>query len=181
MANHLGQQILRACLLICSFVATCSVHAQTQPTASLTLSGRVKVNGNDVSSGLSVASGDTVETTKSSAVVTLGKLGRVELLHNSKAKISFDEEFIRVALEAGGVRVTKEPEAKVDVAWKEVKVGSGDPTLSAFVVDTSCGDVYVAVKKGLVSAYQPGVMSFVKPGKPSVFGTLAPRCKRPNP
>lgn len=174
------QQFLRVTLVVCSLLIACTVHGQS-PTARLTLSGNVKVNGNDVNSGLSIASGDTVETTKSSAVVSLGKLGRVELLQNSKAQISFDEQFIKVGLEAGGVRITKEPEAKVDVAWKEVKVGSGDPALTTFVVDTSCGDVYIAVKKGLVSAYQPGVMAFVNPGKPSVFGKAAVGCKRPNP
>jgi len=57
----------------------------------LKVDGKVKVNGQPASTGVILVSGSTVETAKgSSAVVSLGKLGRVEVHGGSTAKIEYD-------------------------------------------------------------------------------------------
>jgi 2-keto-4-pentenoate hydratase len=51
----------------------------------LTVTGKVRVNGQPAATGDIVSSGSTVETAKgSSAVVNLGKLGRVEALPETR-------------------------------------------------------------------------------------------------
>jgi hypothetical protein len=73
----------------------------------LTVTGMVKVNGKPAATGDIVASGDGVQTAaKSSAVVSLGKLGRVEALPETKMHLRWNETSISVVLEMGSVRVT---------------------------------------------------------------------------
>lgn len=72
----------------------------------LTVTGMVKVNGKPAATGDIVASGDGVQTAaKSSAVVSLGKLGRVEALPETKMHVRWNDTSISVVLEAGSVRV----------------------------------------------------------------------------
>jgi len=88
----------------------------------LTITGMVKVNGKPAATGDIVSSGSGVEAAKgSSAVVSLGKLGRAEALPATRMKLSFsrpagDEEMrtaenssISILIEAGSVRVQTGP------------------------------------------------------------------------
>jgi hypothetical protein len=70
--------------------------------------GRVTVNGTSASSGATVSSDSTIETAaKSSAVVSLGKLGRVEVLPETKLVLRYDDSSISILLDSGGVRIPK--------------------------------------------------------------------------
>lgn len=107
-----------------------SAHAQ-EPVGQLTVTGKVKVNGQPAATGDIVASGSGVETAKgSSAVVSLGKLGRVEALPETRMKLSFsrpaagDEEMrpemsISIVLEAGSVVVTTGPGVSATITRKD--------------------------------------------------------------
>ena len=77
-----------------------------EPTGHLTVTGKVRVNGQPAATGDIVSAGSTVETAKgSSAVVSLGKLGRVEALPETRMKLRFDASSISILLDAGSVRV----------------------------------------------------------------------------
>src|ERR687893_2862044 len=103
-------------------------QGQTGPTGDLSVVGEVSVNGTSAISGATVFSDSTITTGQnSSAVVSLGKLGRVELLPNSSLKLSFNEGTVTGALDAGKVRfststgitssvVTKDGTAVADTA-----------------------------------------------------------------
>ena len=72
----------------------------------LTVTGMVKVNGKPAATGDIVSSGSGVQTAKgSSAVVSLGKLGRVEVLPETRMMLRYDERSISILIEAGSVRV----------------------------------------------------------------------------
>lgn len=72
----------------------------------LTVTGMVKVNGKPAATGDIVASGSGVETAKgSSAVVSLGKLGRVEALPQTKMHVRWNDTSISVVVDAGSVKV----------------------------------------------------------------------------
>lgn len=76
------------------------------PMGMLTVTGMVKVNGKPAATGDIVASGSVVETAaKSSAVVSLGKLGRVEATAETKMTLRYGDNNIGVLLDAGVVRV----------------------------------------------------------------------------
>ena len=86
----------------------------------LTVVGMVKVNGQPAATGDIVASGSTVETAKgSSAVVSLGKLGRVEALPETRMKLRYDDTSISILLDTGSVRVATGPGVSATVTTKE--------------------------------------------------------------
>jgi hypothetical protein len=99
------------------------VLAITQPQDTvglLTVTGMVKVNGQPAATGDIVASGSGVETAKgSSAVVSLGKLGRVEALPETRMKLRYDDSSISILIETGSVRVSTGPGVAATVKAKE--------------------------------------------------------------
>ena len=102
-----------------ALVALPSARAQEQ-IGLLTVTGMVKVNGQPAATGDIVASGSTVETAKgSSAVVSLGKLGRVEALPETRMKLRYDDTSISILLAAGSVRVSTGPGVAATVNTKE--------------------------------------------------------------
>ena len=114
-----------ALVLILAFIAGASqvllpaTRAQEQ-IGLLIVTGMVKVNGQPAATGDIVASGSTVETAKgSSAVVSLGKLGRVEALPETRMKLRYDDTSISILLDAGSVRVSTGPGVAATVTTKE--------------------------------------------------------------
>ena len=102
-----------------ALVALPSARAQEQ-IGQLTVTGMVKVNGQPAATGDIVASGSTVETAKgSSAVVSLGKLGRVEALPETRMKLRYDDTSISILLAAGSVLVSTGPGVAATVNTKE--------------------------------------------------------------
>ena len=96
-----------------------TARAQEQ-IGQLTVVGMVKVNGQPAATGDIVASGSTVETAKgSSAVVSLGKLGRVEALPETRMKLRYDDTSISILLDTGSVRVATGPGVSATVTTKE--------------------------------------------------------------
>src|SRR5215216_2561211 len=85
-----------AIAILCTYsVVGLAQTGQTGPTGDLSVVGEVSVNGTSAISGATVFSDSTVTTAKgSSAVVSLGKLGRVELLPGTTMKISFTDTSI---------------------------------------------------------------------------------------
>src|ERR671939_540014 len=89
----------RKSIAFCLAVAVLSVYSmvvlatpgQTGTSGELSVSGQVTVNGQPAISGATVFTDSTIETAQnSSAVVSLGKLGRVELLPSTIMKLSFN-------------------------------------------------------------------------------------------
>lgn len=96
-----------------------AVSAQ-EPMGALTITGKVKVNGQPAATGDIFSSGGTIETAKgSSAVVSLGKLGRVEVLPETRMKLRFDDASISILIETGSVRVATGPGVSATIATKD--------------------------------------------------------------
>ena len=86
----------------------------------LTVIGKVTVNGQPAATGDVVSSGSTVHTAKgSSAVVSLGKLGRVEVLPETRMKLRFDDASISILLDTGSVRVATGPAVSATIVTKD--------------------------------------------------------------
>ena len=97
---------LAATLLLLS--SSLAYAGETQePIGQLTIVGKVLVNGQPATSGDVLASGGTIQTAKgSSAVVSLGKLGRVEVLGDTKMELRFGETSVEAMLDSGRVRLS---------------------------------------------------------------------------
>lgn len=96
-----------------------SARAQ-EPVGQLTVTGKVRVNGQPAATGDIVASGSTMETAaKSSGVVSLGKLGRVEALPETRMKLRYDDSSISILIDTGSVRVQTGPGVAATITRKD--------------------------------------------------------------
>lgn len=140
--------------------------------------GKVTVNGASAISGATVFSDSTVTTAKgSSAVVSLGKLGRVEVLPESTMKLSFSDSSITVSmLEAGRVRVSSSSGVNATATTSNGQIVASSRTKNEFTVDTSCGNTFVAVKKGSVELSAAGSVKTITEGGQETAGEPRPGC-----
>jgi hypothetical protein len=120
----LSSRYLKLCLAL-AFLAVAAqivlpVARAQDPVGLLTVTGMVKVNGKPAATGDIVASGSTVETAKgSSAVVSLGKLGRVEALPATQMKLRYDDSSISILIDTGSVRVSTGPGVAATITSKD--------------------------------------------------------------
>jgi ferric-dicitrate binding protein FerR (iron transport regulator) len=146
------------------------------PSGKLVVTGTVTVNGTSAISGATVFSDSTVTTAKgSSAVVSLGKLGRVEVHAESTMKLSFTDSSIMVSmLEAGRVRVSSSSGVSAQATTNDGTAVATGPKMNEFTVDTSCGNTVVAVKKGRVELRAGSTVKQIAAGGQDTAGTATP-------
>lgn len=151
-----------------------------QPTGQLTTTGKVKVDGHDVGNGFTINTGTTTTTAKgSSAVVSLGKLGRVEVFPSSSVDLDFDNGSIKVKLEAGRVRVSSGSGITATVSTKDGEaVGMDRAQETTFTVDTECGNTVVSTQSGKVELRAGSTVKQIAAGSQDSAGTAKPgKCK----
>jgi hypothetical protein len=154
---------------------------QKAASGELSVSGQVTVNGQAAISGATVFSDSTITTAAgSSAVVSLGKLGRVELFPNTTFKISFTDNGISGQLEAGRVQVATLAGTSAIVTAKDGSAIADPNQAATFMVDVECGNMIVASQGGLVELRANGKSKAVAAGTSESAGTPQPgtRCTR---
>jgi ferric-dicitrate binding protein FerR (iron transport regulator) len=150
-----------------------------QNTGELTTTGTVKVNGHEVGNGFAISTGSTATTAKgSSAVVSLGKLGRVEVFPSSSVNLDFDNGGIKVKLEAGRVRVSSGSGISASVSTRDGEVVGDSTQENTFTVDIECGNTVVSTQSGKVELRAGGTVKQIAAGSQDSAGTAKPgRCK----
>jgi len=140
--------------------------------------GNVSLNGTSAISGATVFSDSTVTTAKgSSAVVSLGKLGRVEVTEESSMKLTFTDDSVALGmLEAGRVRVSSSSGVTATVTTRDGQVIAGGSARKMFSVDTSCGNTFVSVKVGTVELRAGSTVKQIAAGGQDTAGTATPGC-----
>lgn len=124
------------------------------------------------------SSGETVETAKgSSAVVSLGKLGRVEVFEESKMTLNYNDDSATALLDAGRVRVSS-ASGVASVTTDDAEVVAIDKRPHEFTVDVRCGDTLVASKKGTVELRAGSTVKQIAAGSQDTAGTATPGCSR---
>ncbi|MGA9998375.1 MAG: FecR domain-containing protein [Pyrinomonadaceae bacterium] len=158
-----------------------ATQGQQGPSGELSVSGQVTVNGQNAISGATVFSDSTVTTAKgSSAVVSLGKLGRVELQPDSSLKLAFNETSINGMLDAGRVRVSTPAGVSVNITTKDGTVVADGSQATAFTVDTECGNTVVMTQTGSATLRAGNKTTQIAAGHDASAGTAQPgtRCTR---
>lgn len=182
----------RKSIAFCLAVAVLSVYSmvvlatpgqlgQTGTAGELSVTGQVTINGQSAISGASVFSDSIVETAaNSSAVVSLGKLGRVELLPGTTMKVSFSETGMTGVLSSGRVRVSTPAGISATVNTKDGSVVADNTQANAFTIDTECGNTIVATQVGSVELRAGTSVKQIAAGSQDTAGQAAPgtRCTR---
>jgi hypothetical protein len=152
---------------------------QQGPSGELSVSGQVTLNGQTAISGATVFSDSTITTgAKSSAVVSLGKLGRVEVLPGSSIKLAFTDNSFTAQLEAGRVRVSSTSGITASVTTHDAVVTADNAQADVFTVDIECGNTILATQTGVAALRGSGVDTQVAAGSNASAGQAVPgtRC-----
>lgn len=133
------RKALSLCLAAVTIAAYSSVTLATSKkiAGEILVSGKsldgqtvsVTVNGEAAQTGRSIFTGSTIATpNNASAIINLGKAGKIELAPNSSASFSFDEKTVSGNLTAGRLTVLNASESvSVTTAeGKAVKLNAGD-------------------------------------------------------
>jgi hypothetical protein len=112
----------------------------------------VMVNGDRAFTGRTFFSNGTVATTESSsATISLGRLGRIELAPSTSLTLSFSEGRISGTLSKGQINVSNVDGVAVTIATPNDSVKNEGSSASHFAVNVTDQRTGVSVKKGTVS------------------------------
>ncbi len=116
----------------------------------------------------------------SSATISLGKLGRVELMPNSSVKLSFSDNNISSTLDAGRVQIATLAGSSAIVTTKDGSVVADASQAASFTVDVECGNTIVASQAGMVELRGAGTAKTIAAGTSESAGQAQPgsRCTR---
>ncbi len=177
-------------IAVWSVFSMAAMAAQTDTMGEITVTGQVTVNGQPAVSNSTITSGSTIVTgTNSTAVINLGKNGRVELLSDSSFDLKFNTNSIVGMLSAGKVRVSNSAGVATSVNTRNATVVADAGQADTFGVDVGCADearctqTYVETISGLVNLRSGTTDKQVVAGTDATFGnpsqTGCKPCLRP--
>ena len=154
-------------------------------TADITVTGQVTVNGQPAVSGSTIMSGATISTAAgSSAVISLGKLGRVEIQEDSNLSLTFSDTNVAAVLNDGKARFSNSAGIATSVATKHASVIADSSQANNFMVQTACANTWVDTTSGVVSMREGSNDKQVVAGTSAMAGTMGQTgckpCLRPN-
>jgi hypothetical protein len=152
----------------------------------ITINGQVTVNGQNIASNSTITSGSTIVTgTNSTATVSLGKNGRVEVLGDSSVTLKFTGNSIVGMLTAGKVLVSNSAGIATTVTTRNATVIADAGQADSFSVDVGCSDevrctqTYVETSVGLVTLRNGSTDKQVAAGTNATYGNPSQTGCRP--
>lgn len=187
----LGKNYFRRFVTLTMAVTVWSVYSMVAlalPTGSageITVSGQVTVNGQPAVSNSTILSGSTIITgAGSSATVSLGKTGRIEVLEDSNLSLQFTDNSIVGTVVQGKVRVANAAGVATTIATKDTTVIADAGQADSFLVEVECSHTHVDTSAGVVTMREGTNDKQVVAGTTAVAGNLAQTgckpCLRPN-
>ncbi len=167
-------------------VSSSIVLAQTKDVAGeITVTGQVTVNGQAAVSNSTIISGNTVATGPvSTAIISLGKAGRIEVMADSNIILNFSDNGITANLVAGKAKFSNAAGVATTVATKDVTVIADNSQADNFTVEVECSHTHVDTLAGLVTMREGTSDKQIAAGTSATAGNLAqtacPPCLRPN-
>ena len=145
-------------------------------SAELSVSGQVTVNGQKVISGGTLFSDSTISTAdQSTASVSIGKLGRVELSPNSNLRLSFSDSGINAMLETGSAHVSTLAGISVNLSTKDGTVVVDGSQATAFTVNASHGRTSITTESGLAQLRTGSSVKQIAAGESATAGMPSPQ------
>lgn len=154
-------------------------------TAEITVTGQVTVNGQNAISNSTIISGSTIVTgADSSAVISLGKSGRIEVLADSNLVLNFSDNSITGVLSSGKARVSNAAGVATTIATKDGTVMADAGQADSFLVEVECSHTHVDAASGIVTLREGSSDRQVAAGTSATAGNLAQTgcqpCLRPD-
>lgn len=155
-------------------------------TGDITVTGQVTINGQAIVSNTTVVSGSNIVTgDNSTAIISLGKTGRVELLANSSITLKFNDTGITGILSNGKARVSSIAGTATTITTKDAAIIADAGQANSFAVDVECSHTHVDTISGLVTMRTGNNDKQVAAGTDAVAGNLSQTgcqpCVRPGP
>lgn len=186
-----GKNIIRKSVTLVTAAAVWCVYSMAafalpiDIAGEITVTGQVTVNGQAAVSNSTVLSGAIITTGPgSSAVVSLGKLGRVEILEGSSTTLRFSENNIVATLSEGKVRVSNPAGVASTVTTKHATVIGDAGQADNYLVEAECSHTHVDTTTGIVTMREGSNDKQVVAGTSATAGNLVQTgckpCLRPN-
>ncbi|MFT3744721.1 MAG: hypothetical protein QM785_10585 [Pyrinomonadaceae bacterium] len=187
----LGKNILRKTVTSATLVAfwcVSSMVAFAMPkdfAGEIKVTGQVMVNGSAAVSNSTVMSGAVITTgDNSTAEVSLGKTGRVEILANSNVTLQFSETSIVAILTDGKARVANAAGVAATVTTKNGTFVADAGQADNFTVEAECSHSHVDTAAGIVTMREGSNNKQVVAGTTATAGNLVQTgckpCLRPD-
>jgi hypothetical protein len=187
----LGKNTIRKFVTLTTVAAVWCVYSMVafampvDSAGEITVTGQVTVNGQPAVSNSTLLSGAVIGTgAASSAVVSLGKLGRVEVLADSNLTLSFTDSSIVAILTAGQARLSNSAGVATTVTTKDTTVIADSGQADNFLVQVECSHTHVDTTTGVVTMRIGSSDKQVVAGSTAVAGNLVQAgcvpCLRPN-
>jgi len=165
--------VAAAILIVYSVVITATPAALT---GSLSVVGEVRVDGQKVTSGGTFFSDSTIVTAAdSSAILSLGRLGRIEVLANSSLNLTLADNVITGTMNSGRGRVSTPAGVAVNIATKDGAVKVDGSQATSFNVNTENVSTIIATESGLAELNSGAVVNEVAAGENGVAGVYPPQ------
>lgn len=186
-----GKNILRKSVTSATLVAVWCVSSMVafalpkDVSGEITVTGQVTVNGQAAVSNSTILSGAVITTAQgSSAVVSLGKLGRVEVQADTTVTLNFTDNVIVAMMDAGKVRVSNSAGVATTVTTKNATFLGDSAQANNFVVEAECSHSHVDTSAGIVTMRQGSADKQVVAGTNATAGNLVQTgckpCLRPD-
>jgi len=175
---------LTAAAVLCVY-SMVGLAATKDLTGEITVTGQVSVNGQSAVSNSTIVSGSTVVTgADSSAVISLGKVGRIEVMPNSNIVLNFSDSSIVGMLSSGKARVSDSAGVATTITTKYATVIADATQANNFVVEVECSHTHVDTAAGLVVMREGTSDKQVAAGTTATAGNLSQTgcqpCLRPD-
>lgn len=175
----LGKTFLRKSVCSLTAIAVLCVYSSwaialpNTLTGEITVSGQVTVNGQTAVSNSTIVSGSTIVTgANSSAIVSLGKTGRIEILADSKIVLNFSETSIVGILSSGKARMANAAGVASTVTTKDATVIADAGQSNNFLVEVECSHTHVDATTGFVTMREGTSDRQVAAGTSATAGNL---------
>ncbi len=133
-----------------------------KPAGELSSANGATINNSTAHSGTTIFSNSRIKTAASgTAVVNLGRLGRVELGPNSDLTLQFSNGVIGGSLNSGKLIVSTLNNVQVNIATPDGSVTSASPQSARFVVDLQNGRTNVVANRGAAKLISRGNVSII--------------------
>jgi len=145
-------------------------------SGELSVSGQVTVNGQKVISGGTLFSDSTISTAdQSSASVSIGKSGRVELTANSNLRLMFSDASINAMLETGTAHISTLAGVTVNLTTKDGTVVVDGSQATSFTVNASHGRTSISTEAGVAQLRTSAGVKQIAAGESAMAGMPSPQ------